>query len=171
MVALWKYKGRGWNRGRQVVGVIMLADTCISNVLKMVVGHASWDAKALRIESVIWDTVSRADMLMLRFLTKICSSDPESLVVRAVRLSMGNVADKMCNELETRWNQKDYVHRQSWARQVLTAGSVEIRCAAGRGQINEARDSTYDPERADSRWREDMGGCAIPKDVCAGLEC
>ena len=97
----------------------MLADTCISNVLKMVVDHASWDAKALRIESVIWDMVSRADMLMLRFLTKICSSDPESLVARAVRLSMGHVTDEMCNAWETRWNRKDCVHKQSWAQQVL----------------------------------------------------
>ena len=35
-------------------------------------------------------------------LTKMSSSDPESLVARAVRLSMGHVTDEMCNALETR---------------------------------------------------------------------
>ena len=43
-----------------------------------------------------------------------------------------------------------------------SGSSVETRCAAVRGQINEARESTCDPGRADSMWREDMGECAIP---------
>ena len=62
-------------------------------------------------------------MLMLRFLTKICSSDPESLVVRAVRMSMDNITDMDCSLLETKHQQKDVVHKQSWAQQVLAAAS------------------------------------------------
>ena len=49
-----------------------------------------------------------------------------------------------------------------------SGSSVETWCAAGRGQINESKDSTCDPGRVDSRWREDMGECAIPNDICAG---
>ena len=60
---------------------------------------------------------------MLRFLTKICSSDPESLVVRAVRMSMDNITDMDCSLLETKHQQKDVVHKQSWAQQVLAAAS------------------------------------------------
>jgi len=100
-----------------------VADTCINNVLKMVVGHAHWNVPALRIESGIWDTVSRADMLMLRFFTKICSSDPESLVARAVRMSMSSITESMCTELETKYMKKDVVYKQSWAQQVLAAAS------------------------------------------------
>ena len=89
----------------------------------MVVGHAHWNLKAMRIESGIWDTVSRADMLMLRFLTKICSSDPESLVSRAVRMSMDNITDLVYSSPETKYERKDVVHKQSWAQQVLAAAS------------------------------------------------
>ena len=98
-----------------------VADTCINNVLKMVVGHAHWNVPALRIESGIWDTVSRADMLMMRFFTKICSSDPKSLVYRAVQMAMSDITESMCAELETKHMRKDVVYKQSWAQQVLAA--------------------------------------------------
>jgi hypothetical protein len=48
-------------------------DNILNSVLRMIVGHANWNSRVLRIESGIWDTVSRADMLILRFLAKICS--------------------------------------------------------------------------------------------------
>ena len=89
----------------------------------MVAGHAHWNVPALRIESGIWDTVSRADMLMLRFFTKICSADPESLVARAVRLSMSKITDHDCTILETKYMRSDVVYKQSWAQQVLAAAS------------------------------------------------
>ena len=57
-----------------------VADDCIQNVLKQVVGHWSLNVQALRIESGVWDTVTRIDMLVMRFFTKICSSDPKSLI-------------------------------------------------------------------------------------------
>ena len=98
-----------------------VADTCINNVLKMVVGHAHWNVPALRIESGIWDTVSRADMLMMRFFTKICSSDPKSLVYRAVQMAMSDITESMWAELETKHVRKDVVYKQSWAQQVLAA--------------------------------------------------
>ena len=56
--------------GTKTSAFYKVADQNINNVLRMIVGHANWNTKALRIESGIWDTVSRADILMLRFLTK-----------------------------------------------------------------------------------------------------
>ena len=109
--------------GTKTSAFYKVADQNINNVLRMIVGHANWNTKALRIESGIWDTVSRADMLMLRFLTKICSSDPESLVSRAVRMSMANITDNDLSVLETKHQRKDVVHKQSWAQQVLAAAS------------------------------------------------
>ena len=34
------------------------------------------NVQALRVESGVWDTVTRIDMLVMRFSTKICSLDP-----------------------------------------------------------------------------------------------
>ena len=68
------------------------ADNCIQSVLKSIVGHWSLNSQALRIESGVWDTVTRIDMLMLRFFTKICSFDPESVISRVVRMSMKNLS-------------------------------------------------------------------------------
>ena len=109
--------------GSKTSAFYKVADECIKKVLRMVVGHAHWNLQALRIESGVWDTVSRADMLILRCLTKICSSDPESLVVRAVRISMDNITDLDCSSLETKYKRKDVVHKQSWAQQALAAAS------------------------------------------------
>ena len=89
--------------------------------------YLEWKVCALS-ESGIWDTASRVDMLMLRFLTKICSSDPESLVEAssascATVYTVGHVTYEICNALETRWNLKDCVHTQLWAQQGLAAAS------------------------------------------------
>ena len=100
-----------------------MADENSNSVLRMIVGQANWNSKALRIESGIWDTVSRSDMLMLRFLAKICSSDPKSLVYRVVRMPMANITDHDLNLLETKHQRKDVVHKQSWPQQVLAAAS------------------------------------------------
>ena len=53
--------------------------------------------------------------------TKICSSDPKSLVYRAVQMSMSDFTESMCAELETKYMRKDVVYKQSWAQQVLAA--------------------------------------------------
>ena len=37
------------------------ADDCVQNVLKQIVGHWSLNVQALRIESGVWDTVTRID--------------------------------------------------------------------------------------------------------------
>ena len=57
-----------------------MADGSIDKVLRSIVGFAKWHREALRIESGIWDTRTRVDMLVLRFFTKICSSDHDSLI-------------------------------------------------------------------------------------------
>ena len=64
------------------------ADKCIEKVLKSIAGYARVNVTALRIESGVWDTKTRAHMLLARLHAKICSSDQHSLVSRAVRMSM-----------------------------------------------------------------------------------
>ena len=65
-----------------------MADGNIDKVLRSIVGYAKWRREALRIESGIWDTRTRVDMLVMRFFTKICSSDHDSLIWRVVKMSM-----------------------------------------------------------------------------------
>ena len=64
------------------------ADDSITSFLKSIAGHARFTQELLRIESGIWDTRTRADMLVTRFFTKLCSSDHDSLVWWVVRMSM-----------------------------------------------------------------------------------
>ena len=88
-----------------------VADNCIQSVLKSIVGHWSLNSQALRIESGVWDTVTRIDMLVIRFFTKICSSDPESLISRVVRMSMKNMSMEEYGAPEKKWAAVDKVHR------------------------------------------------------------
>ena len=97
------------------------ADECIDNVLKRIAGHGSLNASALRIESGVWDTVSRSDMLITRFFTKICSTSPDTLPYRAAHLSMSSLSDVECSDPANKWSAIHLIHRQSWAQQVLAA--------------------------------------------------
>ena len=97
------------------------ADDNITKVLKSIVGYARCTQELLRIESGIWDTRTRADMLVMRFFTKICSSDHDSLIWRVVRMSMQKLSTEVRGKPCTKWNFSNYVHRQSWAQQVLAA--------------------------------------------------
>ena len=56
------------------------ADECIEKVLRSIAGYARMNVTALRIESGIWDTKTRAQMLLARLHAKICSSDQHSLI-------------------------------------------------------------------------------------------
>ena len=94
---------------------------CIQNVLKQVVGHWSLNPKALRSESGEWDTVTRIDMLVLRFFTKICSSDPDSLISRVVRMSMDNLSNLEYNAPDKKWSASNRIHQQPWAQCVLAS--------------------------------------------------
>jgi len=98
-----------------------VADDCIQSVLKAIVGHWSLNSQALRIESGVWDTVTRIDMLVLRFFTKICSSDPESLVSRVVRMSLKNLSKEEYDAPEKKWAAVNMVHRQSWVQRALAS--------------------------------------------------
>ena len=60
-------------------------------------------------------------MLVMRFFTKICSSDHDSLIWRTVKMSMQNLSTEVRERPCTKWNFINYVHRQSWAQQVLAA--------------------------------------------------
>ena len=97
------------------------ADDNINKVLRSVLGYAPWHREALRIESGIWDTRTRADMLVMRFFTKICSSDRDSLIWRVVRMSMQGLSDEILQCPDKKWSGITYVHRQSWTQQVLAA--------------------------------------------------
>ena len=80
-----------------------------------------WHREALRIESGIWDTRTRADMLVMRFFTKICSSDHDSLVWRVVKMSMQGLSAEVIEHPDGKWAKVTHVHRQSWTQQVLAA--------------------------------------------------
>ena len=80
-----------------------MADDSIDKVLQSIVSYAKWRRDALRIESGIWDTrTPRADMLMMRFFTKICSSDHDSLIWRVVKMSMQGLTVEMIAQPEDR---------------------------------------------------------------------
>ena len=97
------------------------ADDSITSFLKSIAGHARFTQELLRIESGIWDTRTRADMLVMRFFTKLCSSDHDSLIWRVVRMSMRNMSAEVRERPIKKWAAVNYVHRQSWAQQVLAA--------------------------------------------------
>ena len=78
--------------GRKSSAPYWTADECIDNVLKRIAGHRSLNTAALRIESGVWDTISRSDMLIIRFFMKLCSSSPDTLPYRAAHLSMGGLS-------------------------------------------------------------------------------
>ena len=104
-----------------------VADQCIQSVLKSIVGHWSLNSQALRIESGVWDTITRIDMLVLRFFTKICSSDPESHISRVVRMSMKNLSKEEYGAPEKKWSASNKVHRQSWVQRAL-ASAERLGC-------------------------------------------
>ena len=60
-------------------------------------------------------------MLVLRFFTKICSSDPESLISRVVRMSMANLSKEEFDAPEKKWASLNNVHRQSWVQRALAS--------------------------------------------------
>ena len=98
-----------------------VADDSIGSVLHSIVGHAPWNRDALRIENGIWDTRTRADMLVMRFFTKLCSSDHDSLVWRVVIMSMQKVSTEVLERPHMKWAAVNRFHRQSWTQQVLAA--------------------------------------------------
>ena len=97
-----------------------VVDACIGNVLRSIGGYSTFNQEALRIESGVWDTRTRTDMLVMRFFTKVCSSDHDSLVWRVVKMSM-RVSDEVYANPHVKWAAADKVHRQSWTQQVLAA--------------------------------------------------
>ncbi len=107
--------------GRKSSAPHLTADECIDNVLKRIAGHGSLNTSALRIESGVWDTVSRSDMLITRFFTKICSTSNDTLPYRAAHLSMSCLSDIEFSDPANKWASIHLIHRQSWAQQVLAA--------------------------------------------------
>ena len=61
------------------------------------------------------------------------------------------------------------MHKQSWAQQVLVAAS---RLGVPLGEVRSMSPGILltIQEELTGRWREDMGECAIPNDICTGLE-
>ena len=96
-------------------------DECTDNVLKRIAGHRSLNTAALRIESGVWDTISRSDMLIIRFFMKLCSSSPDTLPYRGAHLSMGSLSTLKFSDPANKWSAIHLIHRQSWAQQVLAA--------------------------------------------------
>ena len=86
--------------------------------------HLSLNVQALRIESGVRDTVTKIDMLVLRFFTKICSSDPwdpDSLISQVVKMSMDNLSKLEYDAPHEKWSASSRIHRQSWAQCVLAS--------------------------------------------------
>ena len=80
---------------------------------------------ALRVESGVWDTKTRAQMLLARLHAKICSSDQHSLISRVVRMSMAALTAEEYTAPAVKWAFSNHVHKQSWAQQVL-AGADDL---------------------------------------------
>jgi hypothetical protein len=66
--------------GRDSSAFFNKADDSITKVLKSIAGYERCTQEFLCIESGLWDTRTRADMLVMRFFTKICSADHDSLI-------------------------------------------------------------------------------------------
>ena len=81
--------------GRELSAFSNKADDSITKVLKSIAGYARCTQELLRIESGLWDTRTRADMLVMRFFTKICSADHDSLIWRVVRMLMQKVSTEL----------------------------------------------------------------------------
>jgi len=107
--------------GRDSSAFFSKADGSITKVLKSIAGYARCTQELLRIESGLWDTRTRADMLVMRFFAKICSANHDSLIWRVVRMSMQKLSDEVRKDPCVKWSFVNYVHRQSWAQQVLAA--------------------------------------------------
>ena len=101
-----------------------VADECIGKVLRSIAGYARMNVAALRIESGVWDTRTRAQMLLARFHAKICSSDQHSLISRVVRMSMAALTNEEYTTPAAKWAYENHVHKQSWAQQVMAAADA-----------------------------------------------
>ena len=97
------------------------ADECIEKVLRSIAGYARMNVAALRIESGVWDTKTRAQMLLARLHAKICSADQHSLISRVVRMSMAALSAEEYTAPATKWSFSNHVHKQSWSQQALAA--------------------------------------------------
>ena len=97
------------------------ADDLIDKVLKSIAGYARMNVTALRIESGVWDTITRALMLLAWLHAKICSSDRHSFVSRAVRMSMTALTAEEYAAPVAKWARTNKVHKQSWAQQAMAA--------------------------------------------------
>ena len=109
--------------GRDSSAFFNKADDSITKVLKSIAGYARCTQELLRIESGLcqWDTRTRPDMLVMRFFTKNCSADHDSLIWRVVNMSMQMVWDEVRKDPYAKWSFFNYIHRQSWAQQALAA--------------------------------------------------
>ena len=90
-----------------------VADECIGKVLRSIAGYARMNVAALRIESGVWDTRTRAQMLLARFHAKICSSDQHSLISRVVKMSMTALTNEEYTTPTAKWAYENHVHKQS----------------------------------------------------------
>ena len=61
------------------------------------------------------------NMLVMRFFTKICSSEPESLIFRVVMMSMGNLSELECDSPHKKWSASNRIHHQSWTQCMLAS--------------------------------------------------
>ena len=107
--------------GKDASAFYSVADECIEKVLRSIAGYARMNAAALRIESGVWDTKTRAQMLLMRLHAKICCSDQHFLISRVVKMSMAALTPQEYAEPAARWSFSNHVHKQSWAQQILAA--------------------------------------------------
>ena len=96
-----------------------VADECIEKALRSIAGYARMNVTALRIESGVWDTKTRVQMLLARLHAKICSSDQHSLTSRVVRMSMAALTAEEYTAPAVKWAFVNHVHKQSWAQQAM----------------------------------------------------
>ena len=93
----------------------------IEKVLRSIAGYARMNVAALRIESGLWDTKTRAQMLLARLHAMICSTDQHSLISRVVRMSMAAVTAEEYTMPATKWAFSNRVHKKSWEQQAMAA--------------------------------------------------
>ncbi len=110
------------------------SEKVLTRALQAVSGYAFADGDMLKMESGTWDQQTRIDMLLLRFFFKVCTTDMDAPLYRAMCLSIQSLTPTQRTSPSGTDSHVDQLHRQPWAQQ--------LRAALQRFQL-----PTLDPEK------------------------
>ena len=97
------------------------SENVLTRALQAVSGYAFADGDMLKLESGTWDQQTRIDMLLLRFFFKVCTTDVDAPLYRAMCLSIRSLTHAQRSSPSTADAHVDHLHRQPWAQQLMAA--------------------------------------------------